>query len=103
MAEQKGDGSERPITAPPKVRTVSRSRAITALAVCFVAGYMLARWWWPSATSDTRPLGQICARIDYVDSLLGGPEEVGKKVRDELEALVEQCRLALQDRTEEND
>ena len=102
MAEQKGNGSEHPITAPPKVRTVSRSTAITALAICFVAGYMLAGWWW-GATSDTRPLAQICARVDYVDSLLGGPEEVSKKVRDELDALVEQCRLALQDRTEESD
>jgi hypothetical protein len=102
MAEHKGNGLEQSITAPPKFRTISRSAAITALVVCFVAGYMLAGWW-SGATSDTRPPTQICARIDDVDSLFDGPEEVSKKVRDELEALVEQCRLALQDRNEEND
>ena len=102
MAEQKGNGPERPITAAAKFRTVSRSTAITALVVCFAAGYMLAGWW-SGATTDTRPLAQICARIAYVDSLLGGPEEVSKKVRDELEALVEQCRVALQDRDLGND
>ena len=94
MANEEGERSQR------VVPTVFRSTAIVALAVCFVAGYLMANWWWTGA-SDTRPLAQICARIDYVDGLLGGPEEVSKRVRDEFEALVEQCRAALEDRTKE--
>jgi hypothetical protein len=54
MAEQKGNGSERPVTATAKFRTVSRSTAITALVACFAAGYMLAGWR-SGATTDTSP------------------------------------------------
>src|SRR5215831_5151199 len=47
---------------------VSKLVAFVALAFCFVAGYLLAGWWWSSAR-DTSPLAQICARVDYVNGL----------------------------------
>src|ERR1700736_3735948 len=51
MADQEGEGSEQVAAKAP---TVSRSTAIVALAVCFVAGYLLAGWW-----SGTRNLGPL--------------------------------------------
>jgi hypothetical protein len=51
-------------------------------------------------------LAQICARVDYVNSLqenLKGQDAATEKVRAEFEALVEPCRTALRDRAEEND
>ena len=84
---------------------VSRLVAFVALAFCFVAGYLLAGWWWSSAR-DTTPLAQICARVDYVNGLqenLKGQEAESEEVRAEFKALVEQCRTALRDRAEEND
>jgi hypothetical protein len=84
---------------------VSRLGAFLALAFCFVAGYLLAGWWWSSAR-DTSPLAQICARVDYVNGLqenLKGQEAASEEVRAEFKALVEQCRTALRDRGEEND
>ena len=51
-------------------------------------------------------LAQICARVDYVNSLqenLKGQDAASEKVRAEFEALVEPCRTALRDRAEEND
>jgi hypothetical protein len=84
---------------------VSRLVAFVALAFCFVAGYLLAGWWWSSAR-DTSPLAQICARVDYVNGLqenLKGQEAASEEVRAEFNALVEQCRAALRDRAEEND
>jgi hypothetical protein len=38
------------------------------LAVCFVAGYLVAGWW--SGEDDTTPLQEICARVDYVNLML---------------------------------
>jgi hypothetical protein len=49
-------------------------------------------------------LEQICARVDYVNSLqenLEGQEAASEEVRTEFKALVEQCRAALADRTKE--
>ena len=54
---------------------------------------------------DTSPLAQICARVDYVNSLqenLHG-QLAGDEVGAELKALVEQCRTALRNRADEND
>jgi len=48
---------------------VSRLVAFVALAFCFVAGYLLAGWWWSSAR-DRSPIAQICARVDYVNGLV---------------------------------
>ena len=51
-------------------------------------------------------LAQICARVDYVNSLqenLKGQDAASEKVRAEFKALVEPCRTALRDRAEEND
>ena len=84
---------------------VPRLVAAGALAFCFVAGYLLADWWWSSAR-DTSPLTQICARVDYVNGLqenLKGQEAASEEVRAEFRALVEQCRTALRNRTDEND
>ena len=84
---------------------VSRLVAFVALAFCFVAGYLLAGWWWSSAP-DTSALAQICARVDYVNSLqenLKEPDAASEQVGSELRALVEQCRTALRDSAEEND
>jgi hypothetical protein len=72
--------------------TITRLIAVVALIFCFVAGYFLAGLW--SSARDTSPLAQICARVDYVNSLqenLHGQladDEVGA----ELKALVEQCK-----------
>jgi hypothetical protein len=81
-----------------------RVGAFVALAFCFVAGYFLAGLW--SSARHTSPLAQICARVDYVNSLqenLKGQDAASDEVRAEFRALVEQCRTALRDRAEEND
>jgi hypothetical protein len=78
--------------------------AFVALAFCFVAGYFLASLW--SSARDTSPLAQICARVDYVNSLqenIAGQDAASEEVRAEFKTLVEQCRTALRDRAEEND
>ena len=76
--------------------------AFVALALCFVAGYLLAGWW--SRARDTTPLAQICARVDYVSSLQEHlKDDASEEMRTELNTLVEQCRTALRDRAEEND
>jgi hypothetical protein len=83
--------------------TVTRLTAVVALIFCFVAGYFLAGLW--SSARDTSPLAQICARVDYVNSLqenLHG-QLAGDEVGAELKALVEQCRTALRNRADEND
>ena len=91
----------------PEGGTVSRLGlfvAFVALALCFVAGYLLAGLW--SRARDTTPLAQICARVDYVNSLqenLKGQDAASEDVRVELKRLVEQCRTALRDRAEESD
>jgi hypothetical protein len=85
--------------------TVSRLGPFLALALCFVAGYLLAGWWW-GAARDTSALAQICARVDYVNGLqenLKGQEAASEEVRAEFKALVEQCRTAMRNRADEND
>ena len=83
---------------------MSRLGALVALAVCFLAaGYFLGSWW---HARDSNRLAQICARVDYVNSLqenLKGPDAASEQVESELKALVEQCRTALRDSAEEND
>ena len=52
-----------------------------------------AGWW--SGTRNLGPLEQICARVDYVNSLQENPEgrqAASEEVRSEFKALVEQCR-----------
>jgi hypothetical protein len=83
---------------------VSRLTAFVALAFCFGAGYLSAVLW--SRARDTSPLAQICARVDYLNSLqenLKGQDAASEEVRTGFNALVEQCRTALRDRAEEND
>jgi len=83
---------------------VSRLVAFVALVFCFIAGYFLAGLW--SSARDTNPIGQICARVDYVNGLqenLPGQAAASEEVRTEFKALVEQCRTALRNRAEEND
>ena len=99
MADQEGERSQQ---VAPTVPTVSRATAIVALAVCFIAGYLLADWW--SERRAQSPLAQICARVDYVNSLqenLEGQAAESEEVRAEFKALVEQCRAALEDRTKQ--
>jgi hypothetical protein len=63
----------------------------------------LGSWW---HARDSNRLAQICARVDYVNSLqenLKGPDAASEQVESELKALVEQCRTALRDSAEEND
>jgi hypothetical protein len=84
--------------------TISRLAALVALVLCFVAGYFLASLW--SSSRDRSPLAQICARVDYVNSLqenLKGQEAASEEMRAEFKALVEQCRTALRDHAAEND
>jgi hypothetical protein len=82
--------------------TISRLAALVALVLCFVAGYFLASLW--SSSRDKSPLAQICARVDYVNSLQENLKDAAsEEVQAELDALVEQCRTALRDRAEEND
>ena len=100
MADQEGEASQQ--LAASGSLTVSRTSALVALAVCFVAGYLLAGWW--SGTRNLSPLEQICARVDYVNSLqenLEGQQAASEEVRSEFKTLVEQCRAALEDRTKE--
>jgi hypothetical protein len=85
--------------------TGSRLVVFVALALCFVAGYVVAGLW--SSARDTSPLAQICARVDYVnglqENLKGGQDAASDEVGGELKALVEQCRTALRNRADEND
>jgi hypothetical protein len=81
---------------------MSRLGILAALAVCFVAGFLIAGLW--SSPRDTSPLAQICARVDYVSSLQEHlKDDASEEMRSELNTLVEQCRTALRDRAEEND
>src|SRR5262245_43438754 len=84
--------------------TVSRLGALAALALCFVAGYVVAVLW--SSGRDTNALAQICARVDYVNGLqenLKGQDPATEEVSVGLKGLVEQCRTALRNLAEEND
>jgi hypothetical protein len=42
--------------------------AAVLLGAGFVAGYLIAEGWW-GVRDTTAPLAQICARVDYVNSL----------------------------------
>ena len=100
MADQEGEGSQQ--LAASGSLTVPRASALVALAACFVAGYFLAGWW--SGTRNLGPLEQICARVDYVNSLqenLEGQQAASEEVRSEFKVLVEQYRAALEGRTKE--
>ena len=102
MADLEGEGSQQ--LAASGSLTVRRASALVALAVCFVAGYLLAGWW--SGTRNSGPLEQICARVDYVNSLqenLEGQQAASEEVQAEFKALVQQCRIALQRHTEATD
>jgi hypothetical protein len=48
MADQKGGNSQQVAGSLP---TISRANVITALTICFVAGYFLAQWWGRQAAS----------------------------------------------------
>ena len=96
MADQEAERSQQIAGTAP---TISRANAIVALAVCFVAGYFLAEWGAPK-TRDRSPIVQICARVDYVNSLqenLEGQDAASEEVRAEFKALVEQCHVALRE------
>ena len=83
---------------------MSRLGLFVALALCFVAGYLLAGLW--SSRRDTTPFAQICARVDYINGLqenLKAQEAASEEMRAEFKALVEQCRTALRNRADEND
>jgi hypothetical protein len=72
------------------------------LALCVVAGYLMALWW-SDIGNTAAQLAQICAQVEYIDSLQQGLKEQqapSKLVRDEFRALVEQCRTALRRRGE---
>jgi hypothetical protein len=74
------------------------------LGLFFVAGYLAAGW--RSGTRDTTALAKICARVDYVNGLQqenDGQQASSEEARNELNAVVEQCRVALRNRAEEND
>jgi hypothetical protein len=82
--------------------TITRLGTLVALALCFVAGYLVAGWW-SSSARDTTPLAKICARVDYLNGLQESQDAPGDDVRTEVKALAEECRAALRDRAEEND
>ena len=46
---------------------IPRYDSILLLLVVFAAGYVFAQWW--SRPRDATILAQICARVDYVNSL----------------------------------
>jgi hypothetical protein len=85
----------------PSLR-VSRLVAALLLVLCVVAGYLVAGWW--SGSRDTTPLARICGRVDYINGLqqeFGG--DAADEVREQLKALVEECRTAPHRRAEETD
>jgi hypothetical protein len=93
-----------PPAASLEIMRVSGLAALGVLGLCFVAGYFLAGLLGSSAR-HTSPLAQICARVDYVNSLqenLHG-QAASDEVGAELKELVEQCRMALRDHADEND
>jgi hypothetical protein len=61
---------------------------------------------WPADDRVHAPLARMCARVDYVNGLqqeLEGQRATSQEVREEFAALVEVCREALKNRTDEND
>jgi hypothetical protein len=74
------------------------------LGFCLIAGYFAAGWW--AGTREATLLAQICAQVDYVNSLqrdLEGQQTISKEVRYEFNVLVDQCRVARRDRVDELD
>ena len=73
------------------------------LGLCFVAGYLMAVWW--SGNRNGTPLERICAHVDYINGLQQENEgrDARSDVRNAFNSLVEECRAALRNRTEEND
>jgi hypothetical protein len=93
-----------PTWTPSLASSVSRLTAGILLVLCFAAGYLFAAWL--SGARDTTPLARICSRIDYVNGLqeqLEGQQAASEEVREQLTALVDECRAALRNRGEEND
>ena len=87
----------------PRLR-VSRLVAGFLIALSVLAGYLLAVWWF--GAQDTTPLRQICARVDYLNSLQAAlPEQraVTEEMRNEFAMLVAQCREALGSPIDENE
>jgi hypothetical protein len=87
------------------VQRLPRSRLVAGVlvALSILAGYLFAGW--VSGPRDTTQLAQICARVDYVNSLqqaLPQQQAAGEEVRNEFAMLVEQCRLALGNSGEES-
>jgi hypothetical protein len=81
---------------------------VAGFVLCFVAGYFFAEWWSDASNAgDSAVLAQICARVDYVNSLQESlPEQKAaseEEARNEFSALVEQCRRVLREEGEEND
>ena len=67
------------------------------LALCVLAGFLIA-FWWLDMGNTAGQIRQICAQVEYIDSLQQDFKEQqppNKQVRDEFRALVEQCRTAL--------
>jgi hypothetical protein len=78
---------------------------VVGLVLCFAAGYFFAEWWSDGSNAgDSTALAQICARVDYVNSLQESlPEQkaASEEVRNEFGALVERCRKVLREEGEE--
>jgi hypothetical protein len=67
------------------------SLAAVLLGAGFVAGYLIAEGWW-GVRDTTAPLAQICARVDYVNSLqeeLPAQWAASEEVRNEFAMLVQ--------------
>ena len=74
------------------------------LGAGFIAGYLITEGWW--GTRDRTPLAQICARVDYVNSLqeeIPAERQSSEEMRNQFAMLVEQCRAAMRGRAEQND
>ena len=87
----------------PRLR-VSHLVAGLLIALSVVAGYLLAGWWF--GAQDTTPLRQICARVDYLNSLQEAlPEQRAptKEMRNQFAMVVAQCREALGNPIEVNE
>ena len=91
---------ELPMTLPSF--SISRLVAGVLLLLCVVAGYLLAEWW--SGGRDTTRLAKICGRFDYISGFqqeFGG--DAAEEMREQLTALVEECRTALRNCAQETD
>jgi hypothetical protein len=82
---------------------VSRLIGALLIALSVVAGYLFAGWL--LGPRDATPLAQICARVDYLNSLQQELREpLSEEMRNEIRMLVGQCSGAiLRDRAEKSD